>query len=108
MLDGMGGRKIDNVFFHAWITAYVTRFAPGGRMMLEELYDVVRQDVACQRQDGMFVIDHGLESGKPTRWTSFYDAKSLVAYLPVLTARMAATGLIPKTERAVCGTLWFE
>jgi hypothetical protein len=108
MLDGMGGRKIDNVFFHAWITAYVTRFAPQGRRMLEELYDIVRQDLACQREDGMFVLDHGLESGKPTRWTSFYDAKSLVAYLPVLSARMAAEGLAPKSDRAVCGTLWFQ
>jgi hypothetical protein len=108
MIDAMGGRKIDNVFFHAWITAYVTRFAPQGRRMLEELYDIVRQDLACQREDGMFVIDHGIKAGKPTRWTSFYDAKSLVAYLPVLSARMAAVGLTPKSGGATCGTLWFE
>jgi hypothetical protein len=108
MLDGMGGRKIDNVFFHAWITAHVTRFAPRGRQMLEELYDIVRQDLACQREDGMFVIDHGMESGKPTRWTSFYDAKSLVAYLPVLTARMGAEGVAPKPGKPACGRLWFE
>jgi hypothetical protein len=107
-LDGVGGRKIDNVFFHAWITASVTRFAPQGRQMLEELYDIVRQDVACQREDGMFVIDHGMEAGKPTRWTSVYDAKSLVAYLPVLSARMAAEGLALKPGKATCDRLWFQ
>jgi len=107
-LDGMGGRKIDNVFFHAWITAQVTRFAPQGRQLLEELYGIVRQDVACQREDGAFVIDHGMESGKPTRWISFYDAKSMVAYLPVLASRMRAVGLQPKPESAVCAGLFFE
>ena len=104
----MGGRKIDSVFFHAWITARVTQFAPQGHQMLNDLYDIVRQDVACQQDDGTFVIDHGMESGEPTRWTSFYDEKSMVAYLPVLTARMAAAGMPLKHDRAVCGGLWFQ
>ncbi|MGC8793765.1 MAG: hypothetical protein ACP5U2_10285, partial [Bryobacteraceae bacterium] len=108
MLDGMGGRKIDNVFYHAWITAAVTRFAPQGGQMLEELYRIVRSDAACQREDGSFLLDHGTESGLATQWTSFYDAKSLVAYLPVLAARRAALGLQPAAEPAVCGGLFFQ
>jgi len=99
---------VDNAFYHAWITAAVTRFATQGQSMLEELYQVVRSDVACQREDGSFLLDHGPEAGLPTRWTSFYDAKSLVAYLPVLAARRAALGLPPSPEPAVCGGLWFE
>jgi hypothetical protein len=106
--DAMGGRKVDNAFYHAWITAAVTRFATQGQSLLEELYQVVRSDVACQREDGSFLLDHGPEAGLPTRWTSFYDAKSLVAYLPVLAARRAALGLPPSPEPAVCGGLWFE
>lgn len=108
MLDGMGGRKIDNVFYHAWITTAVTRFAPQGQQMLEELYRIVRADAACQREDGSFLLEHGVESGLPTAWTSFYDAKSLVAYLPVLAARRAALGLAPDSQPAVCGGLWFQ
>lgn len=90
MKDGIGGRKIDNVFFHAWITAQVTRFAPDGRDLLDQLYEIVRLDAAGQRSDGLFVLDHGIESGRRTRWTSVYDAKSLVAYVPALAARVAA------------------
>ncbi len=108
MRDGMGGRKIDNVFYHAWITAAVSRFAPDGSHMLEELYAIVRADAACQRDDGSFLLDHGVESGLPTAWTSFYDAKSLVAYLPVLAARRAAVGLPPAKKPAACGGLWFQ
>lgn len=108
MLDGMGGRKIDNVFYHAWITTAVTRFAPEGSRMLEELYQVVRGDAACQREDGSFLLEHGVESGLPTAWTSFYDAKSLVAYLPVLAARRAALGLPPPAEPAACKGLWYQ
>jgi hypothetical protein len=38
----------------------------------------------------VFPIDHGMESGKNTIWASYYDPKAFVAYVPVLTAHLAA------------------
>jgi hypothetical protein len=31
-----------------------------------------------------------MEAGMETKWASYYDAKSFVAYVPVLTAHFAA------------------
>ncbi len=50
----------------------------------------VRRETAFQTPDGLFLLDHGIEAGMETKWGSYYDPKSFVAYVPVLTAHMAA------------------
>jgi hypothetical protein len=51
---------------------------------------VVRREVARVRQEGLIPYEPGFGGGMPTTWTSYYDAKALVAYVPVITARLTA------------------
>lgn len=94
--NGVGGGELHFVFYHAWISTRVAKFAPDGDALRLELYAVVKREVARQRPDGLFTLDHGVESGMPTRWISYYEAKSLVAYVPVLTAHLA--GMPPSLQ----------
>lgn len=88
--NGVGGGELHFVFYHAWLSTAVSRFSPDGPQLVAKLLEVVQREVARQREDGQFPIDHGFESGLKTRWTSYYDLKALVAYVPVLSARLAA------------------
>jgi hypothetical protein len=85
------GDELHFAFYHSWISTRVAKFAPDGDEMIRTLLRVVRREVNRQRPDGQFSVEHGMESGLPTIWTSYYEAKSLVAYVPVLAAHLAGT-----------------
>ncbi|HUQ94764.1 MAG TPA: hypothetical protein VM120_23995 [Bryobacteraceae bacterium] len=87
---GMGGGDRHFVFYHAWISTRVAKVAPDGPEMTRKLLQAVRREVAAQTADGLFPLDHGMEAGKETRWGSYYAPKSFVAFVPVLTAHLAA------------------
>ena len=87
--NGMGGGDRHFVFYHAWISTRVAKIAPDGEEMTRKLLEAVRREAAQQTPDGLFPIDHGMEAGKVTRWGSYYDPKSFVAFVPVLTAHLA-------------------
>ncbi|MEO7650215.1 MAG: hypothetical protein ABIZ80_07085 [Bryobacteraceae bacterium] len=87
--DGVGGGELHFVFYHAWISMRVAKFAPDRDEIIGKLLTAVRREVARLRPDGTFVLDHGVEAGSPTRWISYYDAKALVAYVPTLAAHLA-------------------
>ncbi len=87
----MGGGDRHFVFYHAWISIRVAKIAPDGEEMTRKLLQAVRREAAMQTPDGMFPLDHRMEAGKETIWASYYDPKSFVAYVPVLTAQLAAT-----------------
>lgn len=89
--NGMGGGDRHFVFYHAWISTRVAKVAPEGPEFTQKLLQAVRRELAHQTPDGLFPIDHGMEGGKETKWGSYYDPKSFVAYVPVLTAHLAAT-----------------
>jgi hypothetical protein len=88
--NGMGGGDRHFVFYHAWISTRTAKIAPDGKEMTKRLLQAVRREVKNQTPDGVFPIDHGMESGKNTIWASYYDPKAFVAYVPVLTAHLAA------------------
>ena len=88
--NGMGGGDRHFVFYHAWISTRVAKVAPDGREFTQKLLQAVRREAAHQTPDGLFPLDHGMEGGKETKWGSYYDPKSFVAYVPVLTAHLAA------------------
>lgn len=88
--DGIGGGELHFVFYHAWISTRVARFAPDGAAIVAKLLPIVRREVARQRPDGLFSLEKGVEGGLPTRWISYYEAKALVAYVPVLAAHLQA------------------
>lgn len=90
LIDGVGGGELHFTFYHAWISTRVAKFAPAGAAMTEKLLGYVRREVARQRPDGLWALERGSEAGLPTRWTSYYEAKSLVAYVPVLAAHVRA------------------
>jgi len=90
--NGVGGGELHFVFYHAWISTRVAKIAPDGRALMAKLLPVVERELARQRPDGLFTLDRGNEAGMPTRWVSYYEAKSLVAYVPVITAHLAAAG----------------
>jgi hypothetical protein len=90
LIDGVGGGELHFVFYHAWISARVAKIAPDGEDLTRKLLTAVRREVARQDAAGVFPMEHGVQSGIQTRWTSYYDEKSLVAYVPVLAAYMRA------------------
>jgi hypothetical protein len=92
IVNGMGGGDRHFVFYQAWISLRVAKIAPDGIEMRQKLLAAVRREAATQAPDGLFPLDHGMEAGMETKWASYYDAKSFVAYVPVLTADMAARG----------------
>jgi hypothetical protein len=87
---GMGGGDRHFVFYQAWIATRVAKVAPDGDEITRRLITAVRRETAFQTPDGLFPLDHGIEAGMETKWASYYDPKSYVAYVPVLTAHLAA------------------
>jgi hypothetical protein len=85
------GDELRFAFHHTWISTRVAKFAPDGDAITRTLLRVVRCEMNRQRPDGQFSLEHGMEPGLPTIWTSYYEAKSLVAYVPVLAAHLAGT-----------------
>ncbi|HUS05524.1 MAG TPA: hypothetical protein VMZ52_04480 [Bryobacteraceae bacterium] len=90
LMDGVGGGELHFVFYHAYLSARISKLAPDGPEMTRQLLSIVRREVARQTPDGQFPMKHGTEAGRETVWTSYYDPKSLVAYVPVLAAHLAA------------------
>jgi hypothetical protein len=88
--DGIGGGDAHFVFYHAWISCRIAKLNPDCDQRIRDLHAIVRREVARVRSDGLITLDHGAASGLPTIWTSYYDAKSLVAYVPVLSAHLAS------------------
>jgi hypothetical protein len=88
---GEGG--LHYFFYHAWLDAELTRLS-GDTSGLKPLRDIIVKELARQNADGAFPMNVGsLWSQYPTQVISYYDPKSIVAYLPVLSARMAAAGV---------------
>ena len=84
----IGGGDLHYVFYHAWLGVELARLS-GDSSLLPRLAGVVRREVARQEPDGTFPMELGsLWSQYPTRVISYYDAKSVVAYLPVLGSRL--------------------
>jgi hypothetical protein len=92
----IGGGDLHYVFYHAWLGCELAQLT-GDTKMLERLVPIVRREAARQQPDGTFPMELGaLWSQYPSRVISYYDPKSVVAYLPVLGARLA---LLPKPVR---------
>jgi len=87
--DGMGGGDRHFVFYTAWIATRVAKVVPDGADLTKLLLQAVRREMARQTPDGQFPMDKGVAAGLPTSWVSYYDPKSAVAYVPVLTAHLA-------------------
>jgi hypothetical protein len=86
----IGGGDLHYVFYHAWLGSELARLT-GDTEILMRLVRVVRREAARQEPDGTFPMELGaLWSQYPSRVISYYDPKSVVAYLPVLGARLAA------------------
>lgn len=86
---GEGG--LHYIFYHACLDAQVSRLA-NDPSMLKSLVVMIRSQVVRQNAEGAFPIEAGsLWSQYPTQILSSYDAESVVACLPVLSARLAAT-----------------
>lgn len=88
IVNGMGGGDRHFVFYQSWISTRVAKVAPDGADMTRRLLEAVRREVKFQTPDGLFPSDHGMEAGIETRWVSYYDPKSFVAYVPVLAAHI--------------------
>ncbi|MEO7650214.1 MAG: hypothetical protein ABIZ80_07080 [Bryobacteraceae bacterium] len=85
----IGGGDLHYVFYHSWLGTELARVT-GDASLLPGLGAVVRRELAKQEPDGTFPMQLGtLWSQYPTRVISYYDAKSVVAYLPVLGSRLA-------------------
>jgi hypothetical protein len=87
--DGIGGGELHFVFYHAWISTRVAKIAPDGDAMTRTLLMMVRREIERQRADGTSALKPAASGGMPTTWHSYYDAKALVAYVPVLAAHLA-------------------
>ncbi len=86
----IAGGELHYVFYHAWLGAEVSRLA-GDPTLLKPLLGKVREQMARQALDGSFPMEMGsLWSQYPHTVVSYYDPKSVVAYIPVLEARLAA------------------
>ena len=88
LIDGIGGGDTHFVFYHCWVSTRIAKLAPDGDQRIRDLLEVARREVSHVRPDGLIPFDKGMSSGLPTVWTSYYDAKSLVAYVPVLAAHL--------------------
>ena len=87
--NGMGGGDRHFVFYTAWIATRVAKLVPDGADLTNLLLQAVRREMARQTPDGQFPMDKGVAAGLQTSWVSYYDPKSAVAYVPVLTAHLA-------------------
>jgi len=86
----IAGGELHYVFYHAWLGSEVSRLA-GDDSLLKPLLEKVREQMARQALDGSFPMEMGsLWSQYPHTVISYYDPKSVVAYIPVLSARLAA------------------
>lgn len=87
----IGGGELHYVFYHAWLDVEVSQMA-NNPALIAPLAKIVREQLARQNANGVFPMDTGtLWSQYPTQVISYYDPKAVVAYLPVLGARLAAT-----------------
>jgi hypothetical protein len=85
----IGDGGLHYFFYHAWLDTEVSRMA-NDASLLKPLADAVRRQLVRQDASGAFPMDVGaLWSQYPTQVISYYDAKAVVAYLPVLGARLA-------------------
>lgn len=86
----IAGGELHYVFYHAWLGSELSRLA-NDNTLLKPLLAKVREQMARQAQDGSFPMSMGsLWSQYPNTVVSYYDPKSVVAYVPVLAARLAA------------------
>ena len=84
---GEGG--LHYFFYHAWLDTEISRLA-NDPSMIKPLAEAVRRQLIRQDANGAFPMDIGsLWSQYPTQVISYYDPKAVVAYLPVLGARLA-------------------
>ncbi len=88
LIDGVGGGDAHFVFYHAWLSTRVAKYARDGDRITQQLGTYVEREMKRVRPDGLITLEMGLRSGLPTRWTSYYDAKSMVAYVPVYYAHL--------------------
>lgn len=80
------------VMYHAALDAQVSRLADHPAMW-KPLLEIIRSPTIRQDAPGAIPMDAGsLWSQYSTQIINSYDAKSMVAYTPVLSARLAATG----------------
>ncbi len=87
----IGGGELHYVFYHAWLDVEVSRMS-NNPALIAPLAKIVREQLARQNANGVFPMDLGtLWSQYPTQVISYYDPKAVVAYLPVLGARLAAS-----------------
>jgi hypothetical protein len=85
----IGDGGLHYFFYHAWLDTEVSTLA-GDPSMIKPLADAVRRQLVRQDPNGAFPMDIGtLWSQYPTQVISYYDPKAVVAYLPVLGARLA-------------------
>ena len=71
----------------------VAKIVPDGDELTKLLLTAVRREMARQTPDGQFPMDKGVAAGMKTSWVSYYDPKSAVAFVPVLTAHLASRKL---------------
>lgn len=90
-VDGtIGGGELHYVFYHAALGAEASRLA-NDPTLIRPLLKIVEEQLARQTADGLFPMELGaLWSQYPTRVISYYDPKAVVAYIPVLAARLRA------------------
>ncbi len=97
--DGIGaGAEAHFAFYNAWISSRIARLCPDRQQLIKTLVRVVNREVGRVRPDGLVPLDHGMEGGLPTVWTSYYDAKALVGYVPVLSAYLKSPDAVRRSR----------
>jgi AcrR family transcriptional regulator len=90
VLAGQSEADLHFAFYNAWMAAELNR-AFGADLPLDKYLDVTRRSLDRMGADGNFPV------ALPEAWapypsvrSSYYDSKAFVAYIPVLTAQLAA------------------
>jgi hypothetical protein len=90
VLAGQSEADLHFAFYNAWMAAELNR-AFGANLPLDKFLDVTRRSLDRMGPDGNFPV------ALPEAWapypsvrSSYYDSKAFVAYIPSLTARLAA------------------
>jgi hypothetical protein len=90
VLTGQSEAELHFVFYNAWMASELNR-AFGANLPLEKFLDLTRRNLDHMGPDGNFPV------ALPEAWapypsirSSYYDSKAFVAYIPSLTARLAA------------------
>jgi hypothetical protein len=96
VLGGQSEADLHFAFYNAWMAAELNR-AFGASLPLDRFLDVTRRSLDRMGPDGNFPV------ALPEAWapypsvrSSYYDSKAFVAYIPSLTARLAAMKEIEK------------